>query len=164
MVRTLLVITLIALVTLPAVAQNYGDGFGIGGTFLPDGSRAIIGKTRIGNSLGVEASVALNTFSDDDYSSTNVMFALGAQKFWNTDDRLQPYFAGRVSLRHNSSEVDYGEVTEESDDTSFGVIAAMGAEYFVSRRLSIEGEAGVGMYFGSFELSTGTRLAAFLYL
>ena len=53
MVRTLLVISLLVLVALPVAAQNYGDGFGIGGTFLPDGSRALIGKTRLGRQLGV---------------------------------------------------------------------------------------------------------------
>lgn len=163
MVRTLIVISLMSLVALPAAAQSYGDGFGIGGTFLPDGSRAIIGKTRLGEALGIEATVALNTFSDDDYSSTNIAFGLGAQRFWNTDEKLQPYLTGKVAVMHDSQEVDLGETTEESDDTKFGVIAGLGAEYFVTRRLSVEGEVGVGIYFGSFELSTGSRLAALLY-
>ncbi|MBD3368385.1 MAG: hypothetical protein GF405_09495 [Candidatus Eisenbacteria bacterium] len=167
MVRTLLVISLLALVAVPAAAQNYGDGFGVGGVFVPDGTGLIVVKTRLGNSLGVEASASLSTFSNDGSSSTDLALGIAAQKFWSTDDRLQPYFGGRFEIGHSSVDYDEGDLTRDDggdSDTTFGIIGVLGAEYFISRRLSVEGEAGVGAHFGSFSLSTQTRLAAFLYL
>ncbi len=50
------------------------------------------------------------------------------------------------------------------DDTTFGVTAILGGEYFITRKLSFEGELGFRLYFGSIEIGTGTRLAALFYL
>ena len=56
------------------------------------------------------------------------------------------------------------ESWDNHDDTRFGLTGVLGGEYFVMRNLSVMGEVGLQLAFGSFELSTGTRLAAFLYL
>ena len=70
------------------------------------------------------------------------------------------FVGGRFGFEHES--YDYGHV--EGDDTRFGVSALVGGEYFITRRLSFEGEIGFGIYFGSLHLGTGSRLAALFYL
>ena len=78
----------------------------------------------------------------------------------NTEGAFQPFFGGHVDLIY--TECDCGQ--DESEDTRIGMSAVVGGEYFVTRRVSLEGEVGAGIYFGSFGLETSTRLAAFMYL
>lgn len=161
--RSVFLCVFVSLLALPFVcaAQSYGDGLGLGGVLLPDdGSLIILGTSRLGQSLGVELGVGLDLYDNDNTSSTNVGVALGLRKFWNTESAFQPFFGGRLSLAHSSW--DYGQT--EGDDTTVGLSALLGGEYFVTRHVSIEGEVGAGIYFGSFRLATGTRLAAFMYL
>jgi hypothetical protein len=159
----LALLTLLLLITpVVASAQSYGDGFGIGGVLLPSGAGAILGVTRLGDSLGLEVGLGFNVFDEDDYSSTDIHVSGALKKYWSTDSNFQPFAGGRVSLM--SSSYDYGDFGGEGDDTVFGFQGVLGGEYFVTRRVSLEGEVGAGIYFGSFQISTGSRLAAFLYL
>jgi hypothetical protein len=163
MVKLVLLAVLVAAVLVApvaALAQNYGDGFGLGGVLLPSGSPIILGATRLGESLGLELGVGIDLLDNDNRSSSDFGVSAALKKFWQTENVLQPYAGGRVSLFHSSDEV--GDT--ETDETLFGFTAFVGGEYFVTKRLSVDGEFGAGMFFGSFRLSTGTRLAAFLYL
>lgn len=162
--RSLFVWVLIGLAAAPAVAsaQDYGDGMGIGGVLLPSGSSVLVGKTRLGNELGFEIELAFASMSNDDTSSTNLGVGAGILKHWNQGNEVQPYVGGRLGISHSSS--DMGDFGGESDETSFYLGAALGAEYFVTKKVSIEGEAGVRIIFGSLGIETGTRLAALLYL
>ena len=144
-----------------ASAQGYGEGFGLGGVLLPDdGYVTILGTSRLGESLGLELGVGLDLFDNANSSSTEVGLTLGLKKFWNTEGAFQPFFGGHVDLIY--TECDCGQ--DESEDTRIGMSAVVGGEYFVTRRVSLEGEVGAGIYFGSFGLETSTRLAAFMYL
>ena len=157
------VCVLLGVLALPlvAVAQNYGDGLGLGGVLLPNESNLVIlGTTRIGEELGFELGVGLNLFDNDNATSTDVGLSVGVKKYWNTESAFQPFYGGRFSLMHSSW--DYAH--SEDDDTAFGLSALLGGEYFVTKRVSLDGEVGVGIFFGSFRLTTGTRLAAFMYL
>ena len=161
--RSLAVFALIALVALPGVAaaqRNYGDGFGVGGVLLPSGSPTLLGTTRIGDSLGLEFSLALDVLDDDNTSVTNLGAGIGVKKYLSERKQFQPFVGGRFGFHHYSA--DYGNT--DVDDTRFGITAVLGGEYFVTRQLSVEGEIGFGIYFGSVELATGTRLAALFYL
>jgi opacity protein-like surface antigen len=163
--RAALVLSLAVLTAAPvtASAQDYGDGFGIGGVLLPSGSTLILGKTRLGPEFALEVELAFSSMSNDDTSSTDLGVGVGALKHWNQGNEVQPYFGARVGIGHSSA--DYGESSGgETDETNFYVGAALGAEYFVTKRLSLEGEAGVRLIFGSLGIATGTRLAALLYL
>jgi opacity protein-like surface antigen len=161
--RGLLVCALVGVLALPVVAcaQNYGDGLGVGGVLVPDeGNLLILGTTRLGESLGFEMGVGLDLFDSGSATSTDVGLTFCARKYWNTESAFQPFFGGRFSITHSSW--DYGN--SEGDDTEFGLSAVVGGEYFVTKRVSLDGEVGVGIFFGSFRLATGTRLAAFMYL
>jgi opacity protein-like surface antigen len=163
--RALFVWVLIGLAAAPGAvsAQEYGDGLGIGGVLLPSGSTLLLGKTRLGNELGLEIEVAFASMSNDNRSSTDLGLGVGVLKHWNQGNEVQPYVGGRMGIAHSSS--DMGEqFGGESDETSFYVGAALGAEYFVTKKLSLEGEAGVRIIFGSLGIETGTRLGALLYL
>ncbi len=164
MARSLFVLmTIAALATLPAVAAaqySYGDGFGVGGVLLPSGSPTLLGTTRVGDSLGLEFSLALEVFDDDGSSATDIGAAIAVKKYLGDRGQFQPFVGGRFGFEHES--YDYGHV--EGDDTRFGVSALVGGEYFITRRLSFEGEIGFGIYFGSLHLGTGSRLAALFYL
>jgi hypothetical protein len=162
--RALFVWILVGLAAAPvaASAQDYGDGLGIGGVLLPSGSTLLVGKTRIGGDLGLEIELAFASMSNDDTSSTDLGLGVGVLQHWNQGNEVQPYFAGRLGVGHSSS--DMGDFGGESDETSFYVGAALGAEYFVTKKVSLEGEAGVRLIFGSLGIATGTRLAALLYL
>jgi opacity protein-like surface antigen len=158
-VLTLLVLGVLA--TSPmAYAQNYGDGFGLGGVLLPSGSATILGMTRIGDDIGLEIGVGIDLYDNDDHSSSDFSVSGAIKKFWSTESTLQPYGGARFGLHHSS--YDYGDGSH--DDTLFGFSAFIGGEYFVTKRVSLDGEVGVGMYFGSVQVRTGSRLAAFLYL
>lgn len=159
----LVVLAAIALVfPLSAAAQSYGDGFGVGGVLLPSGAATILGTTRLGDAMALEVGVSLDVYDDDGHSTTDFGVSGALKKFWSTDSNFQPFVGGRVSLMHSS--FDYGDFEGKGDDTVFGFAGVIGGEYFINRRLSLDGEVGAGMYFGSFRLSTGSRLAAFLYL
>jgi len=160
--RVLALIVLIGVVALPStmLAQGYGEGLGIGGVLLPDGSPTILVTSRLGESLGLELGVALNVLDGDNVDRTAFGFGVGLRRHWNVDQKLQPYIGGRATLSYESVQIG----SADADDTRFGLIGVLGGEYFVMRNLSITGEIGFGMYFGSFEIGTGTRLAAFLYL
>lgn len=162
--RALFVWALIGLAAAPAAvsAQDYGDGLGIGGVLLPSGSTLLLGKTRIGSEFGLEIEIAFSSMSNDNASSTDLGLGAGILKHWNQGNEVQPYVAGRLGISHYSS--DMGEFGGKSDETSFYVGAALGAEYFVTRKISLEGEAGVRLIFGSLGIATGTRLGALLYL
>jgi len=157
---------LAGLLALPAgsAARGYGDGFGIGGVLLPSGASAVLAKTRIGSAWGLEVALALSTFSDGGDTETALSAGIGVQRFWNVENQLQPYVAGRLSVHHDSDDVGIGHREVERDGTSVGLGGALGAEYFVTRALSLEGEVGLNVHFGSFGMFTGTRLAAYLYL
>jgi opacity protein-like surface antigen len=160
-IRSFLVCVAVCLVALPsaAPAQSYGDGFGIGGVLLPSGAGTLLAKTRVGSSLGLEFALSLSTFSNEGTSSSDFSIGVGALQHWNTDSQLQPYLGARCDIANSSYEL--GQ-TDESE-TSFGLFGTLGAEYFVTKKLSLEGEAALGFRFGSFSMSTGTRLAALLY-
>jgi len=162
--RSLLAVLAVCVVSFPVVAsgQSYGDGFGVGGVLLPSGASTLLGVTRLGDSLGLEVGLGLNMVDDDDYSTTDLGLSAALKKYWNVDSSLQPFIGGQVSIMHSS--FDYGEFGGDGDDTTFGFRGIIGGEYFVTRRASIEGQVGAGMFFGSFHISTGSRLAAFLYL
>jgi hypothetical protein len=163
--RSVFVVALAALALTPAVssAQDYGDGIGIGGVLLPSGSTLLVGKTRLGPEFGIEVELAFSSMSNDDTSSTDLGVGVGALKHWNQGNEVQPYFGARMGIGHTSADLGEG-YGGETDETSFYVGAALGAEYFVTKRLSLEGEAGVRLIFGSLGIATGTRLAALLYL
>ncbi len=166
-----LVLLLVGLLLLPALAsaQNYGDGLAIGGVLLPSGSGTLLAKTRMGDGLGVEIEFGLATFSEDDYSSSDLSLGAGALFYTGSNDQFQPYWGARCRIGHSSTDGSlYDFQMARGDDsnshTTFGVIGVFGAEYFINKHLSIEGEAGLGAYFGSFSLTTETRLAALLYI
>ena len=162
-IRGLSLALLLGVLALPlaASAQNYGDGFGVGGVLIPDeGNLIILGTSRLGESLALELGVGLDLFDNDNTSTTDVGITVGARKYWSTEGAFQPFFGGRVSLMHSA----WDHAHSEGDDTTFGLSATLGGEYFLSKRVSVQGEVGVGMFFGSFRFSTGTRLAAFMYL
>lgn len=154
-----LALALLLLLPVSSAAAAYGQGFGVGGTLLPSGNNTLLAKMRLGDSLGLEAGVALSTFSNDDASASDFEIGLGILMHSRTETQLQPYWGGRFLIDHAS--VDVGQIDES--ETLFGVAGVIGAEYFVAKRLSLEGDVGLGMYFGSFELRTETRLAALLY-
>ncbi len=165
------VLLLVGLLLLPtlAAAQSYGDGFAVGGVLLPSGSGTLLGKTRMGDGLGIEVEFGLSTFSEDEYSSSDLQLGAGALFYTGSSDKLQPYWGARFRIGHSSSDgpsYEYPPVREDDGDshTSFGIVGVFGAEYFITKNLSVEGEAGIGAYFGSFSLTTETRLAGFLYL
>ena len=166
-----LVLLLIGLLLLPALAsaQSYGDGLAIGGVLLPSGSGTLLAKTRLGDGLGVEVEFGLATFSEGDYSSSDLELGAGALFYTGSSDQFQPYWGARARLGHCSSDGAPDDLPpvrgdDSNSHTTFGVIGVFGAEYFINKHLSIEGEAGLGAYFGSFSLTTETRLAAFLYI
>ena len=158
-------LVLACLIALPSLAaaqiQTRGQGFGIGGVLLPSGSPTVLATTRLGQDLALELGLALRVSSDDDSNDrSDFGIGFGLRKLWNTDERFQPYVGGRLSVTHMSWETR----ATKHDDTKFGMTGVLGGEYFVMRNLSLLGEVGLGLFFGSFELNTGTRLAAFLYL
>jgi opacity protein-like surface antigen len=160
----LVVAVLFVAIGLPALAsaqaQSYGDGFGVGGVLLPDSSQALLGKARLGDTIGIELSLALASYSDGD-SDTDFTIGAAVQKFWNVQRQVQPYVGGRVSINQGSHS--HGSRSDD-DDVKLGLAGVIGAEYFVVRNFSIEAEFGVGAYIGSFSIGTETRLAALLYL
>ena len=160
--RTWALIVLIGAVALPSTlfAQGYGEGLGIGGVLLPDRTPTVLVTSRLGESLALELGVALNVVDTDRRDETTFGIGFGLRRHWNVDQKLQPYIGGRATLSHQS--IKFGDT--DTSEARFGLIGVLGGEYFVMRNLSITGEIGFGMYFGSFEISTGTRLAAFLYL
>ncbi len=157
-------LALACLIIIPSIAasqtQTRGQGFGIGGVLLPSGSPTVLATTRLGENLALELGVALRVSSDDSDDQTDFGVGFGLRRLWNTEERFQPYVGGRVNVTHTSRTVR----EEKHDDTKFGLMGVLGGEYFVMRNLSLLGEVGLGLFFGSFELNTGTRLAAFLYL
>jgi len=168
-----LVLLLVGLLLLPALAaaQSYGDGLAIGGVLLPSGSGTLLGKTRLGDGLGLEVEFGLSTFSEDDYSTSDLSIGAGALFYTGSNDQFQPYWGARFRLGHSSADGSLYEFEppvrgddDSSSHTTFGLVGVFGAEYFINKHLSIEGEAGLGAYFGSFSLTTETRLAAFLYI
>ena len=164
---SLVLVTALALIALPSLAaaqHSYGDGFGIGGVLLPSGSPTLLGITRIGDSLGLEFSVGLDVQDDGDFSSSDVEAGIAVKKYLTDRKQFQPFFGGRFGLHHHSRDNGRDEVNDEVNDTRFGVTALLGGEYFITRRLSFEGELGFKLYFGSIEIGTGTRLAALFYL
>jgi len=163
--RSLVLVTVLALAALPSLAaaqHSYGDGFGIGGVLLPSGSPTLLGITRIGDSLGLEFSVGFDVESDGDFSSTDIGAGVAVKKYLTDRKQFQPFFGGRFGFHHHSRGRDDGR--DDVNDTRFGVTALLGGEYFVTRKLSFEGELGFKLYFGSIEIGTGTRLAALFYL
>jgi len=173
--RGLVILLLCVLITLPALAsaQTYGDGLGIGGILLPSGSGTLLGKMRLGDALGIEAMIGLSTFSDDGNSSSDFELGIGALLHQNAGSQIQPYFGGRFTIQNTSSDYDVDfEIPTRADTrgddgdshTTFGLIGVVGAEYFVTKKVSLEGEIGLGLHFGSFSMSTNTTLGAFLYL
>jgi hypothetical protein len=161
--RSLVLVAALALTILPSLAtaqHSYGDGFGIGGVLLPSGSPTLLGTTRIGESLGVEFALGLRVFDDGDSPQTALGASFGIKKYLTDRKQFQPFFGGRFGFRHYSG--DNGRFGEKS--TMFGVTAVLGGEYFITRRLSFEGELGFDLYFGSIEIGTGSRLAAIFYL
>lgn len=160
--RTLTALVLLSLLVCPltATAVDYGDGFGVGGVLLPSGAGTIVGKTKLGDNMALEIALSLSTWSDGDDSYSNIGFGAGVLFANGTNSQFQPYWGGRVSIGHTSGEGKDGD----GSHTEFGVDAVLGAEYFITKRLSVEGEIGVGMRFGSFSLATGTTLAGFIYL
>jgi hypothetical protein len=153
----------LALILVPslAFAQNdYGDGFGIGGVLLPSDSPVLIGITRIGDSLGLEFDLELRVYDDDGYSETGLGAGIGLKKYLSDRKQFQPFVGGRFGFHHSSVDAPYGD----SEDTRFGVTGVLGGEYFITRQISVEGELGFDLYFGSIEMGTGTRLAALFYL
>jgi hypothetical protein len=157
-VRTLVILTALCLCSLasPALSRGYGDGFGLGGVLVPPGDPAILGTTRLGETLGLEVGVGLDVVSDQDVTDTGFVVGVAMREYWNVEDQLQPFFGGRASLVY----VDQ----DGRDDTLVGLSALVGGEYFLTRRVSLLGEVELGLYFGSVEIRTGTRLAAFMYL
>jgi len=97
---------------------------------------------------------------DGDFSSTDVGAAVAVKKYLADAKQFQPFFGGRFGFHHHSRDNGNNDV----NDTRFGVTALLGGEYFITRRLSFEGELGFRLYFGSIEIGTGTRLAALFYL
>ncbi|MBM3307938.1 MAG: hypothetical protein FJY74_06405 [Candidatus Eisenbacteria bacterium] len=162
--RVVLLWTAALLAAAPAAApaQNYGDGLAIGGVLLPSGSTQLLGKTRFGEEIGLEVELAFSSSSDDRVSSTSLGLGVGVLSHWNLGNQVQPFVCGRAGIAHSSS--DTGEPGGDRDHTSVYIGAGLGAEYFVNRRLSIEGEASLRILFGSLGIETGTRLAALLYL
>ncbi len=161
--RSLVLVTALALTALPSLAaaqHSYGDGFGIGGVLLPSGSPTLLGITRIGDSLGLELSIGLDIQDDGGSSSADIGAAVGVKRYLTDQKQFQPFLGGRFGFHHHSRDNGRNEV----DDTKFGVTAILGGEYFVTRKLSFEGELNFNLYFGSIEIGTGTRLAAFFYL
>lgn len=143
-----------------AAQQTYGDGFGIGGVFLPSGSGALLGTTRIGDDLGLEFALELRVSDDGNRSTTTLGAGIGLKKYLTDRKQFQPFYGGRFGFLHTSrTDGDF-----DSDDTRFGVTAVLGGEYFVVRSISLEAEIGFDLYFGSVELGTSTRLAALFYL
>ena len=179
--RTLTALVLLSVLVFPllAAAGSYGDGFAVGGILLPSGSGTIIGKTRLGDNMALEVALSLSTWSDSGNSSSDIGFGAGVLFLNSTDSQFQPYWGGRVSIGHTSGGMgggydfdpdDWRDGADRGDDggddshTSFGIIGVFGAEYFITKHLSLEGEVGLGMYFGSFSLATETALAGFIYL
>jgi len=161
--RSLVLVTALALTALPSLAaaqHSYGDGFGIGGVLLPSGSPTLLGITRIGDSLGLELSIGLDIQDDDGSSSTDIGAAVGVKRYLTDQKQFQPFLGGRFGFRHHSRDNGLDDV----DETKFGVTAILGGEYFVTRKLSLEGELNFDLYFGSIVIRTGSRLAAFFYL
>lgn len=163
-----LVLLLLGLLLLPtlASAQSYGDGFAVGGVLLPSGSNTLVAKTRLGDGIGLEVEVGISTFSEDDFSTSDLSLGAGALFYTGSTDKLQPYWGGRFRLGYASidmPETEHGQGGEDSD-TTFGVMGVFGAEYFITKHLSVEGEAGLGIHFGSLSIRTETRLAGYLYI
>jgi hypothetical protein len=145
----------------PASAQrDYGDGFAIGGVLLPSGSPQLLANTRIGDAMGLELGVGFDIEDGDAISRTDLEAGIGLKYYMTGRNQFQSFIGGRFGMRHSSW--DLGDGDEE--DTRFGVSAFLGGEYFVNRNLSVEGALEFNMFFGSVELETGSRLAAFFYL
>jgi hypothetical protein len=159
--RKIVLLCLVFVLALPTLgrAQNYGDGFAIGGVLVPD-SPAILAASRLGDSMGLELGFGLSLYDGEGTSSTTLSLSGAVKRYWSTGGNFQPYIGGLATLAHSS--LDEGE--GEANDTLFGFGAVLGGEYFLSRRVSLDGNVGVNLMFGSFSLSTGTRLAAFMYL
>ncbi|MCK4409673.1 MAG: hypothetical protein KAW67_06280, partial [Candidatus Eisenbacteria sp.] len=148
--RSLVLVTALALTVLPSLAaaqHSYGDGFGIGGVLLPSGSPILLGTTRIGDSLGLEFSVALNVQDDGSSSETVLGAGIGVKKYLTDRKQFQPFMGGRFGFHHYSRSSDNGR--NDVDDTRFGVTAVLGGEYFITRKLSVESELEFNLYFGS---------------
>jgi hypothetical protein len=161
--RAFTFVVVLALSVLPSVASaqhSYGDGFGIGGVLLPSGSPTLVGLTRIGDSLGLEFDLELRVVDDDGHSETDLGAGIGLKKYLTDRKQFQPFVGGRFGFNHYSNDTPVGD----TEDTRFGVTAVLGGEYFITRQISVEGEIGFDLYFGSVELGTGTRLAALFYL
>lgn len=161
-VRTFVLVAVVGAMILPALAsaQGYGEGFGVGGVLLPSGQTTIIAKTRLGPSLGVEAALGLAHTSDDNVSSTGFSIGGGLLMHGNADRQFQPYFGGRVSIDHQSS--DWGG--QDQSSTSFGIAGVLGGEFFVAKNLSFDTEISLRLGFGSLSISTQSALAFLIYL
>jgi hypothetical protein len=155
-VLVILAVLSLACTAPPALARGYGDGFGLGGILLPDGDPAVLGTTRLGDSVGLEIGVGLDVVSDGGDADTDFIVAAAMRKYWDVEDQFQPFFGGRASLLYIER--------DDHEDTLVGLSALVGGEYFLSRRVSVRGELELGFYFGSIEIRTGTTLAAFMYL
>jgi hypothetical protein len=155
-VLVVLAVLCLTLSASPALARGYGDGFGLGGVLLPDGDPAILGTTRLGDSIGLEFAFGLDVVSDNGDADTDFVVGAAMRKYWSVDDQFQPFFGGRASLLY----VDHAG----HEETLIGLSALVGGEYFVTRRVSLRGDVELGFYFGSVEIRTGTTLAAFMYL
>jgi hypothetical protein len=161
--RKFVCVAALAALAIPAAAtaqQSYGDGFGVGGVFLPSDAPVLVGNTRIGDSLGLEFSIEITLLDDDDTSASDLGAGIGVKKYLTERKQFQPFIGGRFGFHHCSSDNGHNE----TDDTRFGVTGSLGGEYFVTRTLSLEGQIGFDLYFGSVELGTMTRLAALFYL
>jgi hypothetical protein len=155
----LALLAVVGLTVFPALStgQGYGEGLGVGGVFLPVGDSAtILVTSRLGEATALEFGLALDVVSDDDYDSTDFGVSGGIRQYWFTERSFQPFYGGRLSLLHRT--------INDSEDTAFGLEGLLGGEYFLARNVSMLGEVGFGVFFGSLELRTGSRLAAFLYL
>jgi hypothetical protein len=108
----------------------------------------------------LEFDLELRVVDDDGHSETALGAGIGLKKYLTDRKQFQPFVGGRFGFNHYSNDTPVGD----TEDTRFGVTAALGGEYFITRQISVEGEIGFDLYFGSVELGTGTRLAALFYL
>lgn len=160
---TVCMVSLALALTLAGAAsaqREYGDGFAIGGVLLPSGSPQLLANTRIGESTGIELAAGFDIEDGDRVSRTELEAGIGLKYYMRGRDQFQPFVGGRFGMRHASWDV----AGEDDEETRFGVSAILGGEFFVNRKLSLEGGLEFSMFFGSVELETGSRLAAFFYL
>jgi opacity protein-like surface antigen len=161
--RSLSTAVLAFLLILPGLAlaqREYGDGFAIGGVLLPSGSPQLLGSTRLGETTGIEFGLGFDVRDDDRGSQTDLEAGIGIKLFVSDRNQFQPFVGGRLGVRHSS----WDDGGRDGEDTRFGATGFLGGEYFITRKLSVEGELELSLFFGSVELATGSRFAAFFYL